>query len=99
MNHFRTGVLVLPVVRERDRKHFAARLAAFQNDAWIFHGQTRADVAIDPFDLGIFVREPALRHEIENVRAPVLNRSEEHTSELQSRFGISYAVFCLKKKN
>src|ERR1043166_6919266 len=23
-------------------------------------------------------------------------RSEEHTSELQSRFGISYAVFCLK---
>src|ERR1043166_10244424 len=27
-----------------------------------------------------------------------LFRSEEHTSELQSRFGISYAVFCLKKK-
>src|ERR1043166_8126194 len=25
------------------------------------------------------------------------HRSEEHTSELQSRFGISYAVFCLKK--
>jgi len=25
-------------------------------------------------------------------------RSEEHTSELQSRFGISYAVFCLKQK-
>src|ERR1043166_10199828 len=25
-----------------------------------------------------------------------LGRSEEHTSELQSRFGISYAVFCLK---
>jgi len=29
----------------------------------------------------------------------ILERSEEHTSELQSRFGISYAVFCLKKKN
>src|SRR5213078_3803482 len=26
-------------------------------------------------------------------------RSEEHTSELQSRAQISYAVFCLKKKN
>ena len=26
-------------------------------------------------------------------------RSEEHTSELQSRPHISYAVFCLKKKN
>ena len=28
-----------------------------------------------------------------------LDRSEEHTSELQSQFRISYAVFCLKKKN
>src|SRR5213592_3558538 len=27
-----------------------------------------------------------------------LLRSEEHTSELQSRYVISYAVFCLKKK-
>src|SRR6186713_3700644 len=26
------------------------------------------------------------------------SRSEEHTSELQSHSGISYAVFCLKKK-
>ena len=26
-------------------------------------------------------------------------RSEEHTSELQSRPHISYAVYCLKKKN
>src|SRR3546814_9197758 len=29
-------------------------------------------------------------------RAP--KRSEEHTSELQSLMGISYAVFCLKKQ-
>src|SRR3546814_9938793 len=28
-----------------------------------------------------------------------LRRSEEHTSELQSLMLISYAVFCLKKKN
>src|SRR3546814_6413920 len=28
-----------------------------------------------------------------------INRSEEHTSELQSLMRISYAVFCLKKKN
>src|SRR3546814_2674575 len=27
-----------------------------------------------------------------------LDRSEEHTSELQSLMRISYAVFCLKKK-
>src|SRR3546814_3739183 len=29
----------------------------------------------------------------------VRERSEEHTSELQSLMRISYAVFCLKKKN
>src|SRR3546814_2089035 len=32
------------------------------------------------------------------ILAPLL-RSEEHTSELQSLMRISYAVFCLKKKN
>src|SRR3546814_1015214 len=30
--------------------------------------------------------------------AMLSNRSEEHTSELQSLMRISYAVFCLKKK-
>src|SRR3546814_10180847 len=35
-------------------------------------------------------KEQARRHAIE--------RSEEHTSELQSLMRISYAVFCLKKK-
>src|SRR3546814_6390362 len=29
---------------------------------------------------------------------PICDRSEEHTSELQSLMRISYAVFCLKKK-
>src|SRR3546814_10472055 len=35
------------------------------------------------------------------IRLPdsVESRSEEHTSELQSLMRISYAVFCLKKKN
>src|SRR6187431_3563347 len=31
-------------------------------------------------------------------RGSYAGRSEEHTSELQSRTVISYAVFCLKKK-
>src|SRR3546814_8076168 len=30
---------------------------------------------------------------------PTMDRSEEHTSELQSLMRLSYAVFCLKKKN
>src|SRR3546814_1760691 len=37
------------------------------------------------------------RHVFTNVW--VRFRSEEHTSELQSLMRISYAVFCLKKKN
>src|SRR3546814_3071572 len=35
---------------------------------------------------------------IRKVQPPVGQRSEEHTSELQSLMRISYAVFCLKKK-
>src|SRR3546814_5532271 len=41
-------------------------------------------------------------HHLENSRSQrilwLLERSEEHTSELQSLMRISYAVFCLKKK-
>src|SRR3546814_5554507 len=34
----------------------------------------------------------------EQIAPSILERSEEHTSELQSLMRISYAVFCLKKK-
>src|SRR3546814_2265001 len=37
----------------------------------------------------------SLGHQVHHLAA----RSEEHTSELQSLMRISYAVFCLKKKN
>src|SRR3546814_8376343 len=36
---------------------------------------------------------------MEHADLPGAKRSEEHTSELQSLMRISYAVFCLKKKN
>src|SRR3546814_1386432 len=42
----------------------------------------------------LFPRHAAMDH-IDRIRI----RSEEHTSELQSLMRISYAVFCLKKKN
>src|SRR3546814_1540812 len=41
------------------------------------------------------VKPAIVKHEIKHDRS----RSEEHTSELQSLMRISYAVFCLKKKN
>src|SRR3546814_3611337 len=51
-----------------------------------------------------FVRSPFARARIGEIDAsealalPGVHRSEEHTSELQSLMRISYAVFCLKKK-
>src|SRR3546814_8482972 len=43
----------------------------------------------------------ARQHALGVTRIPSndFSRSEEHTSELQSLMRISYAVFCLKKKN
>src|SRR3546814_4232154 len=47
-------------------------------------------------------RSVGLQHRVRGVGlehgGAELDRSEEHTSELQSLMRISYAVFCLKKK-
>src|SRR3546814_10770731 len=47
--------------------------------------------------LGIHTRGMPLAQDVD--LAELARRSEEHTSELQSLMRISYAVFCLKKKN
>src|SRR3546814_3175613 len=47
----------------------------------------------------IVVFDPATIADHATYAAPQQYRSEEHTSELQSLMRISYAVFCLKKKN
>src|SRR3546814_1076878 len=47
-----------------------------------------------PGEIGEDVGRPGDEHHPEGQ-----SRSEEHTSELQSLMRISYAVFCLKKKN
>src|SRR3546814_6021416 len=62
-------------------------------------GQTLAyfgDLGFQVFnvDVAVFVGS---HHD--HIHAGQLRRSEEHTSELQSLMRISYAVFCLKKKN
>src|SRR3546814_10383059 len=46
--------------------------------------------------LGIAPRAVGVERDAGGVAA---GRSEEHTSELQSLMRISYAVFCLQKKN
>src|SRR3546814_9573516 len=50
-------------------------------------------------EAGILAFIEQLKQHTDRLRAIVHNRSEEHTSELQSLMRISYAVFCLKKKN
>src|SRR3546814_2503896 len=56
-----------------------------------------AALAVVLFDGGLRMRIQSFRTGLRP--ALVLSRSEEHTSELQSLMRISYAVFCLKKKN
>src|SRR3546814_6501671 len=59
----------------------------------LFRSEEEAGRDVDPFERIVDAVE--MRRE-EIARAI---RSEEHTSELQSLMRISYAVFCLKKKN
>src|SRR3546814_8343651 len=47
--------------------------------------QAHTRTTLDDMEEGVGIHDPD-------------NRSEEHTSELQSLMRISYAVFCLKKK-
>src|SRR3546814_10080448 len=54
----------------------------------------RHGVAVD-----VSIHAPGREGDQRNHHAHLLTRSEEHTSELQSLMRISYAVFCLKKKN
>src|SRR3546814_4158608 len=49
--------------------------------------------------LRVFVGQRSASVSTADMDAGELTRSEEHTSELQSLMRISYAVFCLKKKN
>src|SRR3546814_6792505 len=44
-------------------------------------------------------RRPAIPRRLQRLDHADSRRSEEYTSELQSLMRISYAVFCLKKKN
>src|SRR3546814_6833923 len=52
----------------------------------------------DEFAVALDVDEPQALEIAESIRRRVGERSEEHTSEIQSLMRISYAVFCLKKQ-
>ena len=73
VDHLGAGVLVLAGIGECDRDHLAAGAAAFHDHAGVFHGEARADVAIDPADFGVLHGEAALGDEVEDIAAPVLD--------------------------
>src|SRR3546814_10846387 len=63
-------------------------------------GKINPETAVFPADPHYQYRHPhgAVWDDFASCSIPILVRSEEHTSELQSLMRISYAVFCLKKK-
>src|SRR3546814_4038089 len=65
----------------------------------VIHVSTDSErIAAVADDLGFpvaFLRDPSMAGD----HTPLMPRSEEHTSELQSLMRISYAVCCLKKQN
>src|SRR3546814_9660199 len=67
------------------------------NERQPFHAHQYAATAAATKASGIFHGRPICSGAIRLGEAP--GRSEEHTSELQSLMRISYAVFCLQKKN
>src|SRR3546814_7625387 len=71
--------------------HQALRHAAFAHD------RARQDEERDGEEGEVVRAVGDLDHD--GLERQVDPRSEEHTSELQSLMRISYAVFCLKKKN
>eukprot|EP01086_Lenisia_limosa_P003398 TRINITY_DN17853_c0_g1_i1.p1 TRINITY_DN17853_c0_g1~~TRINITY_DN17853_c0_g1_i1.p1 ORF type:complete len:215 (+),score=20.08 TRINITY_DN17853_c0_g1_i1:55-645(+) len=61
-------------------------------ELWNVAAETVLSEKVDIWALGCVLYELAFLQ-------PLMDESEEHTSELQSHSFISYAVFCLKKKN
>src|SRR3546814_766306 len=89
-----------------DGQGFARILS--KGDAALFGGYTTGDMkqklavpssrALADFLPAITIKAKDFANEVTNMQIKQQDRSEEHTSELQSLMRISYAVFCLKKK-
>src|SRR3546814_6482924 len=85
-----------------DGDHFS--LIDMQADvAQHLYGLPTLVIGLDQISRGERMDGDGISHDAEPVRVASwtrasLDRSEEHTSELQSLMRISYAVFCLKKK-
>src|SRR3546814_8218383 len=79
------------------RKKTAACLSRWT--AWPRKVFSLPRIYTDEHGSGAFIFHVHLPYPCPFVQIRGQQRSEEHTSELQSLMPISYAVFCLKKKN
>src|SRR3546814_9954758 len=90
--------MVAPMNDAPGRYHAPGRSKCARNHQALNIG--RAFVYLADAHVAIDFREAELLQiAIAAKRLDCARRSEEHTSELQSLMRISYAVFCLKKKN
>src|ERR1043166_4493582 len=95
------GIVSLATARALGERAPRARLAIVEKEAKLAQHQTGHNSGVIPS--GIYYKPGSYKARlcVEGARLVsefcAEHRSEEHTSELQSRFGISYAVFCLKK--
>src|SRR3546814_2123229 len=67
-------------------------------DAEHFEAPAQPDCSVNPVQHHIFIAHIEGGDGFRSIRIDDEERSEEHTSELQSLMRISYAVFCLQKK-
>src|SRR3546814_1502778 len=71
-----------------------------QTITWSPHDLRRTALTIlEAMDVSAYALKRIAAHSQQSDVTAGYLRSEEHTSELQSLMRISYAVFCLKKKN
>src|SRR3546814_1536124 len=100
-------------IGQSDRRHFIARRQSYHGNtlgALAIGGNAWRRAAFLPLLIASHHVSPCYAYRdqhigeteeqyAERLAAELEQRSEEHTSELQSLMRISYAVFCLKKKN
>src|SRR3546814_3243058 len=93
-------VLASPVSDQQTLNVRDADIRAFIQDAARVTGRTFIIDQRVQGKVSVVTDRPLSRSEYFEIFLSTLraNRSEEHTSELQSLMRISYAVFCLKKK-
>ena len=82
MDDLAAGVLVLALAGEGDREDLAPGALAGHVDRRVLHGQSAAEVAVDPLHQGVFLGHGPLGHQVVDVVGPVLDGRVPATAAL-----------------